>query len=103
MVELESMSKYEPLWEYFQMGGNYDMMLGMNVTMEKFGYPQTLIKEFQHWTIQLRLKQVTLGSLVLINKSDATNLGQLTADEWAEFAEVSSFAEKLLRRGGATS
>ena len=70
----------------------------MNITMEKFEYPKTLIKEFKFWTVQLRPAQVTLGSLVLINKSEAKHLGELSNDEWAEFAEVSSFAEELLRR-----
>jgi diadenosine tetraphosphate (Ap4A) HIT family hydrolase len=69
----------------------------MNITMEKFEYPKTLIKEFKYWAVQLRPKQVTLGSLVLINKSDAKHLGELTSEEWAEFAEVSAFAENLLK------
>lgn len=70
----------------------------MNVTLQKFEYPRTLIKEFKFWTVQLRPKQVTLGSLVLINKSEALHLGELSDAEWAEFAEVSSLAERLLKK-----
>lgn len=70
----------------------------MNVTMEKFGYPHTLVAEFDHWTIQLRPSQVTLGSLALINKSEAKHLGELLEEEWTEFTVVSRFAEELLRR-----
>ena len=39
-------------------------------TIEKFGYPASLIGELQHWMILLRPAQVTLGSLVLAAKSD---------------------------------
>ena len=44
----------------------------MNPTIEKFGYPATLVREFEHWVVLLRPAQVTLGSLVLAAKSDAT-------------------------------
>jgi len=37
----------------------------MNPTLEKFGYPATLLVELEHWAILLRREQVTLGSLVL--------------------------------------
>ena len=35
-------------------------------TLLKFNYPQTLLREYQHWAVLLRPKQVTVGSLVLI-------------------------------------
>lgn len=69
----------------------------MNETITTFGYPNTLIKEFNHWVILLRPEQITVGTLVIAAKSDATNLGSLTDQEWAEFASVSSYAENLLR------
>lgn len=68
----------------------------MNITIKTFGYPDSLIKEFEHWVVLLRPKQVTIGSLVLAAKSDATNLGCLDSDEWSEFALACSYAEKLL-------
>ena len=37
----------------------------MNPTIEKFGYPGTLIGETAHWVVLLRPAQVTLGSLVV--------------------------------------
>ena len=69
----------------------------MNDTIYTFGYPETLIKEYDHWGVFLRVSHVTLGSLVIVAKSDATNLGKLTSDEWAEFAMVSNDMENLLR------
>ena len=44
----------------------------MNPTIDKFGYPATLVREYQHWLVLVRPAQVTLGSLVLAAKSDAT-------------------------------
>ena len=48
-----------------------------NATMEKFGYPETLIHDFGHWALLVRPAQVTLGSLVLASTSDATSYGAL--------------------------
>lgn len=69
----------------------------MNVTMETFGYPETLIKEYQHWVVLLRPKQVTIGSLVLVAKEDVVRLGELNKAAWSEFAEVCNQAEGLLK------
>lgn len=68
----------------------------MNVTIKAFGYPGTLIKEFKHWVVLLRPKQITLGSLVIAAKSEAKHLGELTGREWAEFADISAEMEELL-------
>ena len=56
----------------------------MNPTIEKFGYPATLVKEYRHWLILLRPAQVTLGSLVLAAKSEATAYGALPAEAFIE-------------------
>ncbi len=69
----------------------------MNITIKTFGYPGTLMREYAHWVVLLRPKQITIGSLVLAAKSEATDLGGLTSDEWAEFATVAKDAEELLR------
>jgi diadenosine tetraphosphate (Ap4A) HIT family hydrolase len=69
----------------------------MNPTIEKFGYPHTLIKEHEHWLVLLRPAQVTLGSLVLAAKSDATAFGQLPANAFAELSEVIAGIEKALK------
>lgn len=69
----------------------------MNQTIKAFGYPDSLIKEYEYWVVLLRPKQVTVGSLVIAAKSEATHLGQLSTEEWSEFALVSKKAEELLR------
>lgn len=62
-----------------------------------FGYPASLVKEYSHWVVLLRPKQVTLGSLLLVAKSEAQNLGGLSGEEWGEFARVATDCEKLLK------
>jgi diadenosine tetraphosphate (Ap4A) HIT family hydrolase len=60
----------------------------MNPTIEKFGYPATLIEEYRHWLVLLRPAQPTLGSVVLAAKSDATAYGRLDREAFAEQADV---------------
>ncbi|QOT71952.1 HIT family protein [Sphingobium fuliginis] len=68
----------------------------MNATIEKFGYPATLIAEFAHWLVLLRPAQPTLGSLVLAAKSDATAFGDLPAEAHAELAVATKAIESAL-------
>ena len=68
----------------------------MNETIRKFGYPITLIKEFEQWLILLRPTQPTLGSLVLAAKSDATAFSQLPRDAFVEQADAIAAIEQAL-------
>ena len=68
----------------------------MNPTIEKFGYPATLVAEFDHWLILLRPAQVTLGSLVLAAKSDATAYGVLPREAFAEQGDAIAAIESVL-------
>ncbi len=56
--------------------------------MRKFGYPDTLLREFDHWVVLVRPAQVTLGSLVLAAKSDATAWSDLPDEAFAEQAQA---------------
>ena len=69
----------------------------MNATMEKFGWPATLIAQFDHWVVLLRPAQPTLGSLVLAAKSDATAFGDLPGEAHAELKIVTGAIEAALR------
>lgn len=60
----------------------------MNPTIRKFGYPATIVREFDHWIVLVRPAQVTLGSLVLAAKSDATAYHQLPREAFAEEADA---------------
>ena len=67
-----------------------------NATIEKFGYPATLIRDYRHWVVLLRPAQPTLASLVLAAKSDATAFGALPPEAYAELAAITSEIEAAL-------
>ncbi|KQN09788.1 HIT family hydrolase [Sphingobium sp. Leaf26] len=68
----------------------------MNATIAKFGYPATLIAEFDHWVVLLRPAQPTLGSLLLAAKSDATAFGDLPVEAHSELKTVTAAIEAAL-------
>ncbi len=70
----------------------------MHATAEKFGYPGTLLRELEHWLILLRPAQPTLGSLVLVAKSDVTEFSALPAGAHAELAEATQAIETALKQ-----
>jgi len=68
----------------------------MNQTIERFGFPATLLKEFEHWVVLLRPAQVTLGSLILAAKSDATAYSDLPRAAFNEQAEAVAAIQQAL-------
>lgn len=70
----------------------------MNATMEKFGWPATLVREFGHWVVLARPAQPTLGSLVLAAKSNATAFGDLPGEAHAELKQVARAIETALEK-----
>lgn len=54
----------------------------------KFGYPDTLIAEYDHWCVLVRGAQATLGAMVLVCKEDATSFSTISADAFGEFGSV---------------
>jgi len=73
----------------------------INQTISRFGYPGTLVREYDHWLVLLRPAQVTAGSLILAAKSDATAYGALPAGAFAEQGRVVAEIETALRRAVA--
>ncbi len=69
----------------------------INDTIRKFGYPATLVREYDHWLVLLRPQQPTLGSLALAAKSDATAFGELGPAAFAELGTVTAHIETALR------
>lgn len=68
----------------------------MNATLEKFGYPATLVADFRHWVVLTRAAQPTLGALVLAAKSEATAFGELPMEAHAELKQVTTAIEAAL-------
>ena len=70
--------------------------MSVNATIEKFGYPATLLKQWEHWLLLLRPAQPTLGSCILAAKSDATAFGALPPAAHAELATITAEIEQVL-------
>jgi diadenosine tetraphosphate (Ap4A) HIT family hydrolase len=73
----------------------------MNATLQKFGYPVSLLKDYAHWCILMRPSQVTLGALVLASKHEATSLGALPAGAHAELKRCTTDIEQALQKFGS--
>ena len=68
----------------------------MNQTIEKFGYPGTLIEEYDHWVVLLRPAQATLGALILACKDEAGRYSEITPAAFAEMGQAVSDIEQAL-------
>lgn len=64
--------------------------------MTRFGYPETLICEYNHWVVLLREQQVTLGSLILCSTSNATAFSELPVGAFKELGAVVSDIERVI-------
>ncbi len=68
----------------------------MNQTIEKFGYPGTLIREYEHWVVLLRPAQATLGALILACKDEANRFSDITPEAFTEMAAAVTDIERGL-------
>ncbi|MDO8463199.1 MAG: HIT family protein [bacterium] len=69
-----------------------------SAVLEKFGYPDTLVREYMHWIVLVQRKPLTLGALLVVYRDDATTLGGITSEAWTEFAQVMRDVEHALAR-----
>lgn len=70
----------------------------MNETIRRFGYPATLLADYEHWVILLRAAQPTLGSLVLAAKGEAEAFSELSPGAFAELGMAVADIEATLRK-----
>lgn len=70
----------------------------MNETIKKFGYPQTMIAEYDHWVVLLRQKQITACSLILACKELAQAFPDLSKEAFAELKITTNAIEMTLRK-----
>jgi diadenosine tetraphosphate (Ap4A) HIT family hydrolase len=68
----------------------------MNETILRFGYPGTLVADYEHWVVLLRPAQPALGSLVLAAKSEARSFPELPAEAFAQLRDVVADIERAL-------
>ena len=69
----------------------------MNATIDKFGYPETLLRDYQHWVLLLRPAQVTAGSLILAAKGEVTAYAGLPKAAFTEQAAIIAELEAMLK------
>ena len=60
---------------------------------DKFKPDEYAVKEFEHWVIVVRPKQITLGDAVIILKRQIPSIGDANKEELAEFPSVISWYE----------
>ncbi len=68
-----------------------------NQTAVRFGYPDTIIREYDHWLVLLREAQATLGSLILCAKADVTEFSALSREAFFEMGAVIKDIERALK------
>lgn len=69
-----------------------------NETMRKFGAPDTIVYQYQHWSILLRPVQLTLGSLVLVAHDPASKFSELSQASFTELHKITMQLESTLAR-----
>jgi len=69
----------------------------MQPILKKFDYDNLLIKEYKNWYLLLRKEQVTLGSLVLIEKSFKTKYSEISNESFSEFGIIIKEIESALK------
>jgi len=70
----------------------------MNTTMKKFGYPETLIKDYHHWVVLFRPQQATLGALVLVCKESVETFSEVSHEAFFELKEITTAIESHLKK-----
>ncbi|WP_297325558.1 HIT domain-containing protein [Nitrosomonas sp.] len=70
----------------------------LNATMRKFGAPQTIIRQYQYWSVMLRPAQATLGALVLAAHEPAQAFSELSPASFTELHEITRHIEATLAK-----
>ena len=68
----------------------------MNQTITRFGYPESLIKEYDHWVVLLRPVQATLGALILACKDEASAFAEIPPAAFTELGTAVADLERAL-------
>ncbi len=67
-----------------------------NETIAKFGYPDTLLADYDHWVVLLRPQQATLGAMVLACKEPAAAFSAISQAAFSSLASVTADIEATL-------
>jgi diadenosine tetraphosphate (Ap4A) HIT family hydrolase len=70
----------------------------LSETLKKFGYPNTLIKEYNNWYLLCRPEQISLASLVLICKDEVNAFSKISKKSFAEFPKIIKEIETIIKK-----
>jgi diadenosine tetraphosphate (Ap4A) HIT family hydrolase len=70
----------------------------VNDTIRKFGYPATVVAEYERWVVLLRPQQATFGALVLAHRGPETSFSAIDAPAFAELGRITADIETTLAR-----
>ena len=73
-----------------------ETFMQMNKILQKFNFDNLLLKEYKNWYLLLRFEQVTLGSLVLIEKNFETKFSNVKLESYLELKKIIFEIEKIL-------
>lgn len=68
----------------------------LHETITKFGYPDTLVRSYEHWVVLLRPQQATLGALILACTESVEAFSDVSAAAMSELGTVISNIESTL-------
>ncbi|MDO8599758.1 MAG: HIT family protein [bacterium] len=63
-----------------------------------FGYPDTLVHEYDHWVVLAAPRQLTLGAMLVVCRDGTTTLGAVSDESWNEFPRVIRAIEATVHR-----
>jgi len=70
----------------------------MQPILEKFNFNNLLIKEYENWYLLLRNEQITIGFLVLIEKSFKIKYSDISSESFEEFGSIVQDIETTLTK-----
>ncbi len=65
--------------------------------LQKFRPDVNTIKEFEHWIVCIRAKQVTIGAAIIALKRQCPSIGEMTEEEAIEYPKVIKWYEELCK------
>jgi diadenosine tetraphosphate (Ap4A) HIT family hydrolase len=68
-----------------------------NNTISKFGYPQSLLFECDHWVVLFRQNQVTVGSMILAYKGEQKSIGNISKQSFLTLPSIFQLIEKVVK------
>lgn len=71
-----------------------------NATFSRFGGEDTLIRDYQWWSVQVRPQQATLGAMILLAHGPAQAFGDLPGGAHSELAQITRDIEGAVARFG---